>query len=146
MKATRLMRKAFFAVGAKVTAENIEQLAEWCGGVVIDDDPAHPYIRVPVIRATSRKQTEARIGLWVTMTEHLGEPSFKVYRPEWLEREFDIIDERLPDDNIPDIEWNDAGDEYIIIEDDRPATPLPVRHPGRVTPNNFRPARLVAAG
>lgn len=92
-KATRFMRRPLFCIGYQVTDENMEELAVWCDGIIATDERKEDYIRVPVLRAVSARQTMAYVGLWITMTIHLEKKSFKVYQPKWLEQDwFDISD------------------------------------------------------
>lgn len=79
MKTTTFERKPFTVEGVQVTAENIIQVAAWCGGVVhnmLDDSPtARPYIKVKVKRAHSDRQSQAFHGDWVLKADN----GFKVY-------------------------------------------------------------------
>lgn len=84
---TRFMRKPFFVDGIEVTLDNMKAVAEWCHGHVVENTEK-PFVRVPVFRASNRRQTEAYIGFWVLISKHRGERSFKVYDPEWLNEHF----------------------------------------------------------
>lgn len=82
------MRQPFFVTGYKVTDENMEIIARWCEGRVIDDGEKS-FIRVPVNRATNIKQTQAYVDMWVLMSfTERGDKSFKVYSQEWLDKQF----------------------------------------------------------
>lgn len=101
MKATRFMRTPFFVKGYLVTLENMEDIATWCKGHVVDKDSDQPFVRVPVNRASNEKMTRGYVGTWVTVSRHRGENSFKVYTAERLMSEF----VEMPDDiaEIPEL-------------------------------------------
>ena len=75
-------RRTFKVQAIRVTAENIRELAEWCGGVLIDGHlPATnaAYIRVPVSNITGREQTvQAHAGDWITRLTDAN--NFRVYK------------------------------------------------------------------
>lgn len=100
-KAHRFISKPFIITGYQVTAENMQQIADWCQGHVIESGK-NPFIRVPVYRVLDPRQTEAYVGMWVTMSIRKGEPFCKVYPQEWLTKSFN----ELPDDfaQVPLIE------------------------------------------
>lgn len=104
MKATRFMRKPFYVMGIEVTKGNMDAVARWCEGHVIRDTD-RPFIRVPVERATNRRQTEAYVGTWVTMSRQRDERSFKVYTREWLDKNFI----ELADDELESLEIEDGN-------------------------------------
>lgn len=103
MMATRFMRQPFYVTGIEVTSENMEAVARWCQGHVIRDGD-RSFIRVPVDRATNRRQTEAYVGLWVTASKQRGLRSFKVYTREWLDKNFF---ELSGDDELDSLEIED---------------------------------------
>lgn len=84
------MRIPFFVDGFLVEDDNMNKLAQWCGGRVVDDETTgRRYIRVPVERPSNRKQTEAYPGTWIIVSnDHRGAKSYKVYTPEWLGKQF----------------------------------------------------------
>lgn len=87
------MRKPFYVNGIEVTRDNMDSVAHWCQGHVIQDGD-RSFIRVPVERATTRRQTEAYVGTWVTVSKQDGKRSFKVYNREWLIKNFfELTDE-----------------------------------------------------
>lgn len=123
MKATRFMRRPFIVAGFQVDVDNMDAIARWCEGYVIRD-VAQPFIQVPVIRPTSRKQTEAFPTMWVILSRGpvKGEKRFKVYTDEWVHRDFIIFD---------DFAYNDEG-----LEEEELAPPCcPHQHGGS---NNVR--------
>lgn len=103
MNATRFMRIPFFVTGYPVTVDNMEALAKWCEGYVVRSaDGRSQFIRVPVERATSKKQTEAYPGSWLIVSNQRGNRSFKVYTEEWLRKQFvEMPEDFLMDSGIP---------------------------------------------
>lgn len=77
-------RKPFEVLAVRVTSENFEKVAEWCGGSIttvqetstglIQMAPQR-HISVPVHRPLSKRQTEARIGDWILYASK----GYKVY-------------------------------------------------------------------
>lgn len=101
LKATRFMRQPFFIMGFEVTEDNMDEIAKWCEGHVIRETD-RPFVRVPVNRPLTEKQTRAYVGTFVTVSKQRGEKSFKVYQRESLDRDFF----ELPDDEIEAIQSN----------------------------------------
>lgn len=97
---TIYMRKQFPVRGRTVTEENLAEVAKWCGGQALEDDGRH-YIWVPAENARHRSQTEANIGDTILKSRRDDRRKggtrfiFKVYRPEWLEKEFDVMDPEI---------------------------------------------------
>lgn len=76
----RFVRKQFGVDAVQVTPENIEAVAEWCGGTVMHngDKEGHlsrDFIKVNVHMPKDEKQTQAYFGDWVLRSGR----SFKVY-------------------------------------------------------------------
>lgn len=97
------MRQPFYVTGIEVTSSNMDVIARWCEGHVIRE-AERPFIRVPVDRATNKRQTEAYVGTWVTMSRQRDVRSFKVYTREWLDKHFI----ELPDDELDSLEIGDG--------------------------------------
>lgn len=134
MKATRFMRIPFFVQGYCVTEEDMQDIAKWCEGHVITTS-AGSFIRVPVLRPTHKKQTEAYIGDWVIVSNSHKGLVYKVYTQEWLDKTFTALpDEPLVWDISADIE------KPAPVEPIRPANVRPVPRP---IPTQFRPTNHV---
>lgn len=63
-------RKSFPVKAVQVTAENMEEVAEWCGGEIHTKDSADKskselFVKVPVHRPLNEKQTQAFVTDWV---------------------------------------------------------------------------------
>lgn len=114
MRATRFMRQPFYVMGHKVTEENMEAIARWCEGHVIRDTD-RPFIRVPVDRPTNKRQTEAYVGTWVTLSRQHGAKSFKVYTEEWLDKNFIS----LPEDDLEGVELVSCGSDQSSSNDSK---------------------------
>lgn len=90
------MRVPFFVLGVQVTEDTMDEIATWCQGNVIRENTDRPFVRVPVDRTIHRRQTEAYVGHWVTMSIQGSEKSFKVFTNDYLNRQFF----KLPDDGL----------------------------------------------
>lgn len=117
LKTRRFMRRPFIVKGVEVTEQNIDDVAEWCDGVVIetrqpaaDGQETEPElcVRVPVKNARSIRQTEARIGSWVLRLKDGGSYGFKVYTPEWMVRTFVEVDDDDRDEDTVDLRSGDT--------------------------------------
>lgn len=97
------MRQPFYVMGIEVTSENMDAIARWCQGHVIRSGD-RSFVRVPVDRATNRRQTEAYVGTWVMASKQRGVQSFKVYTREWLDKNFF---ELSGDDELDSLEIED---------------------------------------
>lgn len=96
-------RKPFHVQAVRVTADNMDEVAKWCGGKVIDR--ANPknksqeqyYVKVNVVRPITEKQTMAFVGNYVLKTGH----GFKVYTKVGLDKTFEEVDPLLLEKNTP---------------------------------------------
>lgn len=99
---TRFMRVPFFVSGYCVTEDNMDDVAEWCGGYIVREKDDIPFIHVPVQRPTNDKQYKAYVDSWVILSIERGKRSFKAYTEEWLKQQFmEIAVETLEDQGIP---------------------------------------------
>lgn len=62
-----------FVQAVRVTDENMDEVAEWCDGIICaveeDGKPPVDYIKVATIRPIRERQTQAFAGDWVLKTE-----------------------------------------------------------------------------
>lgn len=70
IETTKYSRKSFDVDAVLVTEENINEVAEWCGGEVRYTKPrpdreSNPYVKVRVFRPMGERQTRAYVGDWV---------------------------------------------------------------------------------
>lgn len=72
-------RKPFEIEAIRVTEDNMEDVAQWCGGEIHKTEVGKRYIKVDVIRPLTEKQTKAFAGDWVLKNES-GKNGFKVYQ------------------------------------------------------------------
>jgi hypothetical protein len=147
MKATQFMSRPFIVAGCQVTEHNMAAIAKWCQGYVITD-AEKPFVRVPVNRPTNQRQTQAFVGSWVLLSTLRGEPSFKVYSVESLEKSFIPLAEvvNLPEMDepidIPEVEEVEPGKTDSVVAHDRVGSnvrALPVQG-GTKAPVQFRSA------
>lgn len=68
----------------QVTADNMETVAEWCGGTIQTDDQKKLFIKVAAIRPLRDRQTQAYVGDWVLRTD----VGLKTYTDKAFERGF----------------------------------------------------------
>ncbi len=92
MKTEKYVRKPFYVEAVRVTAENMAEVASWCGGTIEHQLPTNvrpefDYIKVNVERPTHPRQTMAAIGNWVL---RVG-TSFKVYTNTSFMSTFDKV-------------------------------------------------------
>jgi hypothetical protein len=92
LQATRYMRVPFFVTGHRVTEENMEAVARWCEGSIIETGNRR-FIRVPIANVRNVKQTEAHIGDHVLKSDFSGRFVFKVEKDEWIGQRFIQIGE-----------------------------------------------------
>lgn len=91
IKISKFDRKPLRVEGVQVTAENMAEVAEWCGGEVLEHTymgNQESYIKVPVVHPVSERQTRATIGTWVL----LSEKGFKVYTKRSFNTSFEEVD------------------------------------------------------
>jgi hypothetical protein len=87
LKTHKFARKPFYVDAVRVSENNIEEVAEWCKGEVVNNgtDPIH--IRVEVNRPLNERQTQAFVGDWVLFAG----TGFKVYMPKAFDRSFEKV-------------------------------------------------------
>lgn len=108
-------RKPFEITAVRVTPENIEEVAKWCGGVLDTTPSGKQYIKVDVTRPLNEKQTRAFAGDWVLVVKN----SFKVYTDKAFKHCFDkgTIKSNYRPDSQPTL-FDTPHDEFM--EDTRP--------------------------
>jgi hypothetical protein len=60
----------------QVTASNMTEVSEWCGGTLMEDDKKKTYIKVNATKAIHVRQTQAYVGDWVIKSD----VGLKVYK------------------------------------------------------------------
>lgn len=86
MKLEKWERRPAQIIAVRVTAENIGEVAQWCGGTVKEDNAnSGPYIWVPVPKDSTEKQRRAYIGKWVIS---VGKNNWRVYTDKSLRAGF----------------------------------------------------------
>jgi hypothetical protein len=86
----RFARRSFDVIAIKITAENFDEVAEWCGGEIKSIDrvkgkPDTRYIKVNVERPQYHQNVRAYNGDWIVRG---SETSFKVYRDQQFQKTF----------------------------------------------------------
>lgn len=104
----RYVRRPLFVDGVEVTAENMQEVAEWCQGEIRWNDGDNPvtkeeldaagvedfkdmYIFVRVHHPKTTKQTQAKIGTWILYAPE--QRGYKVYNARAFEATFDPEEE-----------------------------------------------------
>lgn len=90
---TKFNRKSFGVEAVMVTADNIIEVAKWCGGVIKNATipgitKPKSFIVINVLLAGKHEKASAFIGDWVT----LSGPHFKVYGDKSFKSTFESID------------------------------------------------------
>lgn len=155
MRPTTLMRKPFFVTGYEVTKENMNDVAKWCEGHIVEDNDGRSFIRVPVTRPAHDDQTKAYVGTWVLLSQTNGRRNYKVYTQEWKDKIFTELDPEISGHMIPDKVMPrvvDTNPTEVKVEpvSVTPANirsrmlnhvhPLPTNKPNGITPPSFRSA------
>ena len=66
MNIQKYTRRPFTVQAVQVTLENMREVAEWCGGVVVEADrPENSYIKAKIARPLNKRQTQAFAGDYV---------------------------------------------------------------------------------
>lgn len=106
---SRYSRKPFDVDAVRVTEENFEDVAEWCGSEIrTDEKSGQRKIIVPVKKPLNANQRIARIGSWVVFS--IVPIGFKVYSDNAFRNTFElpgdpsepVVDtsEEMPDDSV----------------------------------------------
>lgn len=92
MQTAKYVRKPFEVEAVRVTEENFEEVAKWCGGD-IHHAPATKrraearFIKLRVQLAMSERQTKAFVGDWILY----GGKSYKIYTNRAFTKSFDQV-------------------------------------------------------
>lgn len=89
-------RKPFSIDAIRVTEENLEEVAQWCGGEIHKYNGKR-FIKVDVNRPLTEKQTKAFAGDWVLKAG----TGFKVYQHKAFQHCFDKVAEESKQDELP---------------------------------------------
>lgn len=91
MNIQKFVRKPFYVDAVQVTKDNLEQVAQWCGGTVAkDENSGQPYIQVDVFNPTDvPDHSRAYVGRWILQAA----TGYKVYKTKGFFRSFDQVTE-----------------------------------------------------
>lgn len=87
MKTHKFARKPFYVDAVRVSEANMEEVAEWCEGKIVEHETEGKYISVKVHRPLTERQTQAFIGDWVLFAG----TGFKVYVPKAFDKSFEKV-------------------------------------------------------
>lgn len=74
----------------RVTEENLEEVAQWCGGTVDTSDDGNNFVRVgynPKVASTNGRLHRAYVGDWVV---RIGSRHFRVYLDQAFRKNFKL--------------------------------------------------------
>lgn len=83
METQKFIRKPFEIEAVQVTAENMEEVAAWCTGLIQNEPKGH-YIKVQVHYPLTPRQTKAFVGDWVLKSKK----GYKVYTDSAFQTSF----------------------------------------------------------
>lgn len=90
LKIHKFVRKPLYVDVVRINQENMEEVAEWCGGkidTITVDGSAVKIIKLRVHRPLSARQTQGFVGDWVLKTKS----SFKIYTPRAFDKQFEKV-------------------------------------------------------
>ena len=87
----KAFRQPFEVAAVQVTPENMEELAKWCGGKILEDDVkgeqlSRSYIKVNTPNPTSERQKRAYMGDWILKSKQ----NFKIFTRSAFQKNFEI--------------------------------------------------------
>lgn len=85
---TDYTRNPFVVQAVKVTEDNMDRVATWCGGTVETPEIGPRFVKVGVNKPLNAKQTQAFVGTWVLKQA----ASFKVYTEKAFTSNFSLGD------------------------------------------------------
>lgn len=115
LKTHKFARKTFYVDGVRVTPENMEEVAKWCGGEILTDPQDGQYIKVRVHRPLTDRQTKAFVGDWVL---YAG-TGFKVYTAKAFDKSFEKVR------TLTKAQADEAGIKVPHEKSQRPKRPVP---------------------
>lgn len=86
IETSKYTRKPFEVEAIQVTAENMDEVAQWCGGTVTTEGDTK-FIKVEIDRVLNERQTKAFIGDWVLKQND----SYKIYTSKAFRKSFELI-------------------------------------------------------
>jgi hypothetical protein len=84
----RYARKRFEVDAVQITDDNMEEIADWCLGEVLEERGSK-YVKVDVMRVLNERQTKGFVGDWIL---YAGS-GFKVYTTKAFIQSFDKTDD-----------------------------------------------------
>lgn len=103
LKVEKFVRRSFDVDVVRVTEDNMEEVARWCGGDVRKNKEDKKYIKVRVVRPLNARQSEAYVN---DVVLYAG-TGYKVYTPRAFEDCF------MPSSSPPSL-W--PGDGELLAE------------------------------
>lgn len=86
IETSKYARKPFEVDAVQVTAENMEEVAQWCEGEVTSEGDAK-FVKVNVVQVLNERQTKAFVGDWVLFARN----GYKVYTEKAFKKSFELV-------------------------------------------------------
>lgn len=99
-------RRTFKVQAMPVTSDNIDQIATWCKGTVLQKDGV-PFIKVNVNRPQNERQTQAFVGDWVVSAK-----GFKVYTDSAFRASFERSKKTVPNQSSGQVQQDTDISDY----------------------------------
>lgn len=83
----KFIRKPFPVEGVRVTKDNMQLVAEWCGGEIRQNAKGVKHVFIDVHRPMTERQTMAFVGDWVLFADR----GYKIYTQNAFSRNFELV-------------------------------------------------------
>jgi hypothetical protein len=103
---TKFQSKTYIVQATQVRPDNIEELAEWCGGEYIESYEPDTFVQsgnyrtgqpcIEMVSGLGRRRVRAFIGDWVTKVD--GRDIFKIYREKTFKEAFEEVLRDIPEE------------------------------------------------
>lgn len=126
LKTHKFARKPFYVDAVRVSENNMEEVAEWCGGTVVTEHKDGKHISVEVYRPFDDRQTRAFVGDWVLFASS----GYKVYTPKAFDKSFEKVK------TLTKAQADEAGIKVPHEKSQQPKRQHPKRKPVPTPPAN----------
>ncbi len=110
----RFVRKPLFVEVVRVTGANLDAVADWCQGQVLQDEvpgkgTSKKYVKVRVHHPRDPRQTKAFVGDWILYTDR----GYKVYTNKAFLASFDPVEATTDESPKKEFPYED-GDTIVL--------------------------------
>lgn len=100
MQTTTYVRREFPVKAVQVTPENMEEVAEWCGGTIVTPEAGQKHIFSEIGNAMNERQKKAYVGDWVLeLTE--SAVKFKFFKDKAFHNSFALKGPTIVNTPVP---------------------------------------------